>query len=203
MGVIGSNVRGVLVDFGLWIRSRKALPAGSGHFGRALPPVSFLSEAQALRRNQEILIPEMISIPGTQGKTIMKFEVSVGLFNQVMEGYEIIGPHAGKLKAILLDSAMQSKPLTYVSYVEARAFAERLSHITDRTFRLQTEAEWRAARDLLSGENWTWTETVYSPGAFVLCRLGSDEPDYNYYDLAWSDYAIRLVEVPKLTIFPR
>jgi hypothetical protein len=46
--------------------------------------------------------------------------------------------------------------------LDAREFAKRLSNLTGRKFRVQTEKDWLAARDRLSGKNWTWTETKYS-----------------------------------------
>jgi formylglycine-generating enzyme required for sulfatase activity len=125
---------------------------------------------------------------------IMKGEVTIGLFRQVMEGYEIKGHNADELRAILTDPAQESKPLTYVSLLDAREFAARLSNLTGRKFRVQTEDEWLAARDKLTGKNWTWTETKYSDSSFVLRHLSNDDRDIDHPEDRYDCNAVRLVE---------
>jgi len=132
----------------------------------------------------------------------MTGEITVGLFRQVMEGYEIKGHNAENLLAILADPAQESKPLTYVSLLDAREFAARLSNSTGREFRVQTEDEWLAGKGRLQGIKWTWTETKYSDSAFVLRRLSSgdrsgDRNSSRPGDRYGSCSGIRLVEVVK------
>jgi len=141
----------------------------------------------------------MIDIPGSSSR-IMKGEVTVGLFKQVMQGYEITGHNADKLQAILNDPSQEGKALTYVNLLDAREFAKRLSIITGRKFRVQTEAEWLQAKDQLSGNNWTWTETEYITvkgeyiGEYVLHSL-DDNRRIRLNPAHRSDYTVvRLVD---------
>ncbi len=143
-------------------------------------------------RASQITIPGMIDI--SDKVRIMKGEVPVGLFGQVMEGYEIKGHNADKLRAILADPAQENSALTFVNLFDAREFAARLSNLTGRKFRVQTEDEWLAGKGRLQGNNWTWTETKYSDSSFVLRHLSlvnrsNDFPEYRY-----SLNAVRLVE---------
>ncbi|MDD5593342.1 MAG: SUMF1/EgtB/PvdO family nonheme iron enzyme [Candidatus Margulisbacteria bacterium] len=149
----------------------------------------------------KIVIPEMIDMGNYR---IMKGEVTVGLFKQVMQGYTfIIGGNVSKFSALLDDPSQESKALTYVTLSEAIEFAKRLSDLTGRRFRLQTEEEWLQAKDRLSGDNRTWTtttETDETDGGsgiesfYVLCSLRDGRSFSNISDHRRSDKAIRLVE---------
>ncbi len=162
--------------------------------------------ASAVSQASEIIVPEMIDIPGMSGTAIMEGEVTVGLFKvglfkRVMGGYKITGHNADKLQEILDDPSLTENALTYVSLLDAREFAARLSEKTGRKFRVQTEEEWLRAKDQLLGDNFTWTETEtksdsasYNSGSYVLRRLGIAKCDLNYPVNRYSYYAIRLVE---------
>ena len=139
-----------------------------------------------------IQIPEMITI--SPKLSIMRAEITVGLFKQVMEGYAIEGHNADSLKGLLADPKEAGTALTYVNLFDAREFAKRLSVQTGRKFRVQTEAEWEQARNKLSGDYWTWTETKYGSGSYVLRRLGGDVRDFIYPGIRYGSRAVRLVE---------
>lgn len=152
-----------------------------------------LAELVALRGSQ-IQLPQMDNILGMPGKRIMLPEVTVGLFGQVMKGYEIAGHNADKLIAILASSSLTGQPLNYVSKLDGEEFARRLSQQTDRRLRVQTEAEWEAARHLLRGNLWTWTDTPYSKDTCVLRHLGSiNRLNFNPGS-RYDDFGLRLVE---------
>jgi len=150
---------------------------------------------RALPRTDEIEIPEMIDISGMPNRAIMKNELTVGQFKQFVEdtGYEIEGHHAQKLES-LLASGDSNAALVFVSLFDARAYAKWLSQKTGRNFRVQTEEEWLAAKDQLSGNNWTWTETKYDESTFVLRHLHDGRRNYNVPGDRYSNFAIRLVE---------
>ena len=143
-------------------------------------------------RTPQIIIPKMIEI--SDKISIMKDEVTVGLFKQVMDGYEITGHNAEELQAVLADSSQAGKALTYVSLLDSREFAKRLSDLTGRKFRIQTEEEWLTARDRLSGDNWTWTEPKYGESTFVLRHLSLVFRISDYPGPRYSSFAFRLVE---------
>ncbi|MDD5382435.1 MAG: SUMF1/EgtB/PvdO family nonheme iron enzyme [Candidatus Margulisbacteria bacterium] len=148
--------------------------------------------APAVTRAAIIEPPEMIAL--SDKLSIMKGEVTVGLFRQVMQGYEITGRNADDLQAILADPSNADNALNFVSLLDGREFARRLSDLTGRKFRVQTEGEWEQAREKLSGDNWTWTETKFNDQTFVLRRLGNDGR-INFYPEGRFDYiAVRLVE---------
>ncbi|MBI5700452.1 SUMF1/EgtB/PvdO family nonheme iron enzyme [Candidatus Saganbacteria bacterium] len=173
------------------LRQRATL-AGDPRRIRAGDDLSNLAELIALRGTRQIALPEMIAL--SQKLSIMKPEVTVGLFKQVMKGYEIIGHNADKLKALIDEPKAAETALTYVRLLDAREFAKWLSAQTGRKFRVQTENEWSKARDQLSGNNWTWTETKYSGDTYVLRHLGSDYRDFNGPEDRCSSDAVRLVE---------
>ncbi len=150
--------------------------------------------AAVLSRASEIEIPKMMDIPGMSGKAIMRGEVPVGLFRRIMEGYEITGHNAEYLRAILADPARKSNALTYVSLLDGRVFATRLSEQTGRKFRVQTEEEWLAAGNQLSRDNWTLTETPHSSSTFVLRRLFNDGRYGSDPEFRSGGTALRLVE---------
>ncbi len=81
-----------------------------------------------------------------------------------------------------------------MSLLDAREFASRLSEQTGRKYRVQTEAEWKQARDQLSGNNWTWTENKYGEGTFVLRHLNNDNRNNNNPENRYNNNAVRLVE---------
>lgn len=152
-----------------------------------------LAELVALR-GSSIQIPEMVGIPGMANKRIMTGELTVRLFKSVMADYEITGHNAGKLQAIMAGTSKQGSVLTYVSLLDARNFAETLSTSTGRSFRVQTEGEWKAAKALLTGNNWTWTETPHSDSTFVLRHLSFDGRFNNNPGYRFNSLAVRLVE---------
>lgn len=171
----------------------KALVKLPGNLGYA-PAADRLQllEIGSAARSPQIGIPEMIAI--SDKLSIMKGEVTVGLFKQVMQGCEITGYNAEELQAILADPSQEREALTCLNLDDAREFANRLSEQTSRKFRVQTEEEWLAARGQLSGNNWTWTETKYDENTFVLRRLGGDSRSYGYPGSRYSGGAVRLVE---------
>jgi len=139
----------------------------------------------------KIELPEMMDM-GNYG--IMKEEVTVGLFKQVMKGYKIVGHCAKELKIILADPRKENDALTYVSLYDASKFAERLSKQTGRDFRVLSEREWELTSHGLSGENWTWTSTPYDGNTYVLRRLRDDESFNSIPEYRYPHHAIRLVE---------
>ncbi|NQT28941.1 MAG: SUMF1/EgtB/PvdO family nonheme iron enzyme [Candidatus Saganbacteria bacterium] len=146
---------------------------------------------QALRVIEGVEIPEMIDM-GTY--RIMKYELTVGQFKQFVEdtGYEIKGHGAQKLKD-LLGGGNRDAALVCVSLLDARVYAEWLTKKTGRNFRVQTKEEGISARDKLSGDNLTWTETRHNEVSFVLRRLGGDHRSC-FPDNRYEDQAVRLVE---------
>ncbi|OGC05512.1 hypothetical protein A3H38_05990 [candidate division WOR-1 bacterium RIFCSPLOWO2_02_FULL_46_20] len=148
--------------------------------------------AAAVSQTSKIDIPEMIDI--NDKVKIMKGELTVGLFKRVMEGYEITGHNDDELRAILADPAQESNALTYVSLLNAREVAKRLSNLTGRKFRVQTEDEWMVAKDNLSGNHWTWTETKFSGATYVLRLLDGGLRDFRLPEGRCGAYAVRLVE---------
>ena len=151
----------------------------------------------ATPRHSQIEIPEMIRL--SDEVSIMKGEVTVGLFKQVMKGYEITGDKAEQLKGHLAKPAKAGAALVFVSLHDAREFAKRLSELTGRKFRVQTEDEWEQGKAQLSGDNWTWTsDEIESSGKFVLRNIRSADPGGNYPEFRFPNSAIRLVEyLPK------
>ena len=141
-------------------------------------------------RAAKIELPEMIDMGSYR---IMKTEVTVDLFKQMIGAYKPEGNNADALSAILTDPARESDALTYVNLLDAREFARRLSDLTGRKFRVQTEGEWVQARDKLSGKNWTWTETEFNDQTFVLRHLLRTER-VNLPDRRINGNAVRLVE---------
>ena len=139
-----------------------------------------------------IEIPEMIGL--SNKVSIMRGEVTVKLFKQVMGDYTPTGHNADKLIAVLNDPSKEGEILTYLSLLDGREFAKRLSTLTGRKFRVQTEAEWLQAQDRLLGNNWTWTETKYDENTFVLRYKYCDSRFSNNPENRCGSYALRLVE---------
>lgn len=114
-----------------------------------------------------MIVPEMIVVPGSSSR-IMRREVSLGLFNQVMKGYKpATGPYQERLKTLLavtLNARSFSIPMTYVSLSDAREFAYRLGQQTGRHFGVPADEEWVAARNQLVGGNRTWVYTNEEDG---------------------------------------
>lgn len=125
---------------------------------------------------------------------IMKREVTVDLFRQVMRGYEITGHKTDELKAALADSSKAREAVVLVSLNDAREFAIRLSQQTGRKFRVQTEAEWLQAKNQLSGRAWEWTKTEYSKNLYILRSLSLADWDVSDPACRWDFTTIRLVE---------
>src|SRR3989339_444332 len=137
-----------------------------------------------------IEIPEMINI--SDKVSIMRGEVTVKLFKQVMGDYTPTGHNADKLIAVLNDPSKEGKSLIYVSLLDGREFAKRLSTLSGRKFRVQKEAEWVQARVRLSGKNWTWTEALFTDRTSIL-RLPDDFGRANPMR-RFRNIALRLVE---------
>lgn len=167
---------------------------GNGYRGLAILPRDIMGAVAS--RASEVEIPEMIDIPGMPGKAIMKGELTVGLFKQFVDETEneMEGYNADNLRGILADSSKAGDALTYVSLLDARAYAEWLSEKTGRKFRVQTEEEWLAAEGELSGDNWTWTETELGDITFVLRGLDAGHRGSSSPGLRWPGNAVRLVE---------
>jgi len=143
--------------------------------------------------SKSIKIPEMIRL--SEKLSIMKREVTVGLFKQVMKGYNVIGNNADGLKAILDDPSRTEDTLHYVSLNDAREFAVRLSKQTGRKFRVQRNMEWLQSKKYISGTGWTWTETKDGVAFHILRSLDmTDEFNSSLPKERDYNYAIRLVE---------
>ena len=169
-----------------------------GHYQGKLTPTNAKKilggqiETIETARMFQIIIPEMIDINDRVG--IMETEGTVGLFKQVMGGYKITGHNSDILQTVLANPAKKSLALTFVSLLDAREFAKRLSALTGRKFRVQEDKEWEAAKGQLSGEYWTWTATKYGTKTFLLRNLLSNFFIHDYPDIRKENYAIRLVE---------
>ncbi|MFA6170290.1 MAG: hypothetical protein WCW67_07675 [Candidatus Margulisiibacteriota bacterium] len=140
-------------------------------------------------------LPEMLTLSGK--RKIMRGEVAVTLFKQVMAGYKIKGHNADKLREFLSDPANEGKTVTYVSLDDAMEFAKRLSELTGRKFLVQTEEEWQQAREQLTGDRVTWTVTPYmdKPDLNITCYL--NVPDMQFAsrpNVREGNMGIRLVE---------
>ncbi len=179
------------------VRNRAVMPGGlnvGDPTRRRAGDTRSLQELVALRGSQ-IQLLQMVAIPGMQGKLITPDEITVGLFRQVMPEYEPSGHKAAEL-AEVLRSADANTPLNWVNLQDdGRGFAGKYSELTGRQFRNPTEAEWEAAKHLLTGNLWTWTETKYSNDTFVLRNLGdggrfSGNPEDRYC----GSLGLRLVE---------
>jgi|GEM_PF-3986208 len=84
-------------------------------------------QALVAMRGSQIQIPQMVAIPGMPGKTITVADITVGLFSQVMPGYEPIGHNAAEL-ARVLRSADATPPLNWVNLADdGRGFAKAYS----------------------------------------------------------------------------
>jgi len=175
--------------------SQRATLAGDPGRIRAGDTQANLAGIVALRGVRQLALPEMITL--SPKLSIMRSEITVGLFNQVMQGYVIEGHNANHLKALIADPKAAESTLTYVNLFDAQEFAKRLSEHTARRFRVQTEEEWLRARNQLSGKNWTWTETPskFYPDTFVLRRLDDVDRSSSYGpEDRYDSYAVRLVE---------
>jgi len=182
-------------ETGNWaaLRQRTTLDGDPGRI-RAGDNQANLARIVALRGVRQLALPEMITL--SPKLSIMRAEITCDLFKQVMEGYEITGHNADRLKALLDNPKAAVTALNYVSLLDAREFGKRLSDQTDRNFRVQTEDEWLQARDQLSGNNWTCTETPHEnyPDRIVLRHLDFDYRDFSYPEIRYSCNAVRLVE---------
>jgi len=103
-------------------------------------------------------MPKMI--PLSPGKEIMKDVATIGLFRQVMNGYEISGVDSMELfESLHVFCGSERAPLNKVNLDDARELAKRLSKLTDRKFRVPTEVEIDTVRSQLSGDLYCWVET--------------------------------------------
>lgn len=126
-------------------------------------------------------------------ESLTEHEITVGLFREVMQGYDFTGDHAGELQAILADPAEADNPVTRVSLTDGREFARRLSKLRGEEFRLPTEEEWKelwfgSEEYRKVGRNLIWTETPAEEvaGRFVLRSANSgysERDDKNYLSL--------------------
>jgi len=150
-------------------------------------------------------LPKMIDVPGKSFR-IMRHEVTVGLFKQLMdEGYVINGHNKEELLKRL--ERPDEKVLTCLNLLDGRALAKMLSEQTDRVFRVPTLAELKAAHKLIGhrlsgtklvrgqfpGINWEWTEDLdldYSSLLSLLHPIPTGRP----YACRWGDSSVRLVE---------
>ncbi|OGC16989.1 hypothetical protein A2282_06280 [candidate division WOR-1 bacterium RIFOXYA12_FULL_36_13] len=111
-----------------------------------------------------------------------------------MGDYTPTGHNADKLIAILDDPSKEGEILTYVSLLDGREVAKRLSALTGRKFRVQKETNFLQALAHLLGNNWTWTETKYDENTFVLRYKYCDSRFSNNPENRCGSYALRLVE---------
>ncbi len=108
------------------------------------------------RSTNQFKLPNFVDIPGTKGVRIMQKEVSVGLFSAVMLSivkYKIEGHNADKLIQLIKDPIFENKPITNVSFKDAKEFAFRMSVLTGRDFRLPTNLELILAKSLFKTKN--------------------------------------------------
>ncbi len=147
------------------------------------------------QRQSQIELPEMIVLTPMR-LSIMKYEVTVGLFRKVMEKYVAEGRDAYNLQAILNGAMSADYTMVYVNLFDAREFAKRLSNQTGRNFRIQTEDEWLEAKAIgqIFGCNWTWTATPHSGNTFILRHLSGDFYHHHSPEHRSDHMAIRLVE---------
>jgi hypothetical protein len=158
-----------------------------GHFPTELSPAT-ARQILAMRGANERLLsgefeipaPKMIEIPSMAGKKIMKDEVTVGLFKEVMAGYKINGSRADELRAILADPSKSNDPVTPVSLFDAQAFAREYGRLRGGQFRVPTDEEVLAAIDMLRGPNRGWTEMRKHDGTYLLRELGGNSMALSY-----------------------
>lgn len=130
-----------------------------------------------------IKIPEMIDI--ASNLSIMKYEVTFGFYNQIMNGVIADGPYEVPLRKHLADPLRSETTLFPVSLFDARTFAEKLSEQTGRRFRVPTKdellAKWHELDITKKRENRgmhsTLTETRSGNGEFFLITI-----DWNSID---------------------
>jgi hypothetical protein len=127
-----------------------------------------------------ITAPEMIGIPGSPSKRIMKDEISVELFRAIMPGYKVTGDSATELRAILADPRQTNKPLTPASLFDARVFATEYGRFVGGQFRVPTDEEVLAAIDMLRGPNRCWTEVRKHDGTYLLRELAGTSMALSY-----------------------
>lgn len=96
---------------------------------------------------------QMVTIPKMPGKMIAVEGIKVGLFSWVMAGYEFSDHQGtGSLRDILADPSQAAQPVV-VSVFDGKEFAQRLSGLTGRNFRLPTNDEGDMVKELLKGNS--------------------------------------------------
>lgn len=142
-----------------------------------------------------------IDVPGMLFR-IMKSELTILQFKAFVDisGCEITGHNAGALKKVL-DAAEQNRTATFLSLNDGRAYAEWLSKMTERRFRVPTEQEWSDAtmrvRDKLSGDNWEWTDTPFIGNYFFIRCRGYENRGNHHEEVRYNPYSVRLIEEVK------
>ncbi|MCX5749630.1 MAG: SUMF1/EgtB/PvdO family nonheme iron enzyme [Candidatus Saganbacteria bacterium] len=187
-----NSIRGIMSG---WTSGGK--PVSSRDFRAALSGAD-----RIMRGNKVVLsrieIPAFVKITEKSFR-IMKDELTIGQFGQFVSSaeYEIAGQNARSLKQTLAGTD-QSITATYISLNDGLAYAEWLSEMTGRSFRLPTEKEWLYAaakvRCQLSGRNWEWTKTPISRKLFFLRRLTLECHSFNLAGLRFKSHAVRLLE---------
>ena len=119
---------------------------------------SALSFMSALCGRNALELPVMVDISPTH--SIMRSEVTAGLFKMVMKGYVFKGPGAKELLAQLNDPQAANSAIHHVSFLDAQEFAKRLSAQTGRKFFVPTEGEFFKAKGRMTGRFWTWMTNV-------------------------------------------
>lgn len=111
----------------------------------------FQDPMKLLRKDHQLVIPT-INVPG-EGIEIAKNVVQAWLFRLFVRetGYEIEGYEADNLKNILYRSG-GFEALTFVCHNDAQAFADWLSQVTGKKFRLPTDGELEAAEKKVGSE---------------------------------------------------
>ncbi|MFA5892904.1 MAG: hypothetical protein WC903_02950 [Candidatus Margulisiibacteriota bacterium] len=123
----------------------------------------------------QIELPEMVAV--SDKLRIMEGEVTVGLFKQVMQGYEFKEfynkAYADSFKDAL--ASIEGNVLSVASLFDAREFAKRLSEQTGRKFRVMTTPEWNRAcgrchRIFENRLYSNWTDTEVSRGVYLIAE---------------------------------
>jgi len=153
---------------------------------------------------RQLELPPMIDDPRLSFK-IMRGQLTIGQFQQVMRGYEITGHNAYDLRLMLNVSgrSQAGDALTYLSLLDQRAYAKEVRAQTGRQLRGMTNDEWNAVPDdiraQMTGTNWFWTETEITPGEghFILRSLHDRGQFYTDPGTRGFYSAVRLVENKK------
>lgn len=148
-------------------------------------------------------------IDATETHMIMKGEVSVALFREIIRGVDFKIADV-KLQALVNDPSLKEQSIGHTYKDQARRFARRLSDLTGREWIVPGEAEWEATGDILEGTNWSWTSAKYTgktvqdepltprkwPEDSIVRRPGKDHEWMPVHGSAWKpskpNFTIRL-----------